>query len=414
MSRFYAAYGFRSASFYLALPIGALLLSRDELGQFFYYLAIMYLISTLSTLGLNSYLLRKSYNSSIVDLIFWRASGLVLVIYGISMLVITAWRPGFIVVLLASAIRALSLISESRLLALGARNIVSSAYFVYGLIFVVVALIGCSVFADHRSLLIAAGAAEGAVVVAALRARPRSGSTRLFMRHIGNRETWRIEFRGITYGLPILMAGVFNLSLNSADRLIIEFFGTFGDVAMFSMMYSLAVASNRFIMQPANLRMTSRYLRGQAEKPVISALRAETSMVLVIVTAWAVAMTLVGNRVLGLFGPEYVVNPVNYLLIGTSAIALTAFTLSTMHIKRSKSPRALIPLLAFAAISNLVLSILLVPLLGFLGASFSTFIAYWSLYFVAGISIGRSGVVEEGVLLLCVGVVLVLAIILSI
>lgn len=385
---YYFAYGFRIVAFYLCLPLGGWLLATEDVGKFFYYLTLINLISTAATLGLGSFIIRSAYSARKTEYEFGLSCGLSILFYLASAPILALSQPAWLWLLLPCTVRTFATFNEARLVALGDRYLLTRLYFAGGFSFIVAGALGVVSLKNFVGLLI--GTVVGDLVLLSAIALPprirqltwlikrleRQVFVRLLCRRLG---------RALAYGLPILLSGLFGMILSTGGRLIIERFGTYTDVALFSMMFTLAFASNRFIGQPTNLLLTRQYMseRGSSDYALI---RRRSGLAAVVTTAYALACYHMGNVMLRLVGPEYEVDPVNFLLVGASALPALLFSVTTMHWKRQARTAVIALWVGVMAGVSVALSLVLVPTMGILGVSIATCVSYCLLFIIGWVS----------------------------
>lgn len=376
--KFYASAGLKTLSFFLILPIAAHLLPKDEVGRFFFWLAIIHLGAGITTLGFSSTVARKAYNAAITDytsglgmliaLILWLLVSFLGIVTGLmSVAVAIAWIA-----------RSASMLGESRTVAHNRIGRLSAVYVAYAVVFPLsCALLATYVSATHVSLLLAYALAEGVVALAGLgglRLRRRADALTAMNRLID------VSRRSAQYGLPIMIAGIANLGLNSADRFIVTGFHGFDTVAEFSIMYTIAFASNRFITAPANLRIFPSYVRGRFDATAVSRVSDAASLAWLASVAYCVAIAVLGPWVIPrILGEAYALKSVDLALVSCASAMFLLFTINTAHLKVRNKTSHIMFLLFTALLINMSMSLLLVPRLGYHGASISTCIAYTAL-----------------------------------
>ena len=397
---YFVAYAFRSAAFYVSLPIAGRLLAADEVGRFFYLLAIVNLASVAATLGMGSYVTRKSYSNRTVSYVFLSACTVAVVVHAVGILGGALFWSGVFAVGAFSCVRALSLLGETYLLASGNRATITALHWCHGVAFLVVGATAAIMFRRAESFLFATAVADVLIVVSAWFVVGRSQSLRgqLLQRIARIAVNLRVVRRGLIYGAPILLASLANLGLNSFDRFIVKHYLGYEDLAIFSVMYTLAFASSRFIGQPFNQVASQLYMRERAGPECQDRIRRQGVIATGAIAACTWATMIIGNDVLKLIGSAYVVDPVNFGLVGLSAMFALLFAMSSLHLKRSGNTGAFAARIVVAAAVNMALSVLLVPRLGIVGASISTYVAY-SLLFLSCWKSSSDRVVNGGVVL---------------
>ncbi|MBT8101920.1 MAG: oligosaccharide flippase family protein [Gammaproteobacteria bacterium] len=400
---YYLSAGLKTLSFFLVLPIATNLLPKAEVGRFFFWVAIVQLGAGITTLGFSSAVSRKAYNLGATDyvagvgVVTALAAGLLVGLIGIVAGLLTA------VVALAWLARSLSMIGEARTVSRAEISKLSAVYVAYSVTLPVVCLLAIKMFgATHESLLIAYVAAEGLVAIAGLwtlRIRLRAD-----LRAAGIRFTGAVR-KAAAYGMPIMIAGLANLGLNSADRFIVAGFWDFEVVAEFSVMYTIAFASNRFITAPANMKIFPQFVRGYKDAQVIERVRTASGLAWIASVGYCAVLAILGPALVRyVLSADYEIESTDFVLVAAASSLFLLFTINSAHLKiRNRTPMIMVILFSALAVS-ITVSLLLVPNLGYRGASISTFISYaclaaWSVIFLKPILVRPSFVIGGGAIL---------------
>lgn len=376
--RYYASAGLKTLSFFLILPIAAHLIPKEEVGRFFFWLAIIQLGAGITTLGFSSTVARKAYNAAITDY----TSGLGLLIALLLWLLVAS--VGIVTGLMSAAVavawiaRSASMLGEARTVAHNRIGRLSAVYVAYAIIFPLsCALLAIYISATHVAFLLAYALAEGVVALAGLgglRLQRRADALTAMNRLVD------VSRRSAQYGLPIMIAGIANLGLNSADRFIVTGFQGFDSVAEFSIMYTIAFASNRFITAPANLRLFPAYVRGRFDVAAVNRINDAASLAWLASVAYCVAIAVLGPWVIPqLLGEAYALRGIDLALVSCASAMFLLFTVNTAHLKVRNRTSHIMFMLFAALLVNVSMSLLLVPRFGYHGASMSTCIAYTAL-----------------------------------
>ena len=401
--RYYLSAGLKTLSFFLILPIATNLLPMAEVGRFFFWVAIVQLGAGITTLGFSSSVARNAYNLRVTDyvagvgVVTATGAGLVVGALGMATGLLTA------VVVLAWLARSLSMIGEARTIARAEVTKLSGIYVAYAVTLPLVSLLAIKTWrASHESLLLAFVAAEGLIVVAGL------WTLRIKLREnlqvAGRRFTASVR-KAASYGMPIMIAGLANLGLNSADRFIVAGFWDFEVVAEFSVMYTIAFASNRFITAPANMKIFPEFVRGQNDNQVFSRIRNASGLAWLATVAYCAFIAMLGPLLVRvLLGADYNIESLDFALVSAASALFLLFTINSSHLKvRNQTARMMVILFIALGIS-ITLSLLMVPGLGYRGAAISTLISYaclaaWAVLFLRPILLRPSYLAAGGVVL---------------
>ena len=384
--KYYLSAGLKSLSFFLVLPIATHLLSKAEVGKFFFWLAVIQLGAGVTTMGFISAVARKAYSLRITDysagvgVITALGAGLIVGLAGIA----AGWLT--VVVVMAWVARSLSMIGEARTIARSEINKLSAMYVGYSAVLVLISYVAAKYWRDsHEALLLAFVAAESLVFVGGL------WTLRFKLRdnlRVARERFFSSVKKASAYGMPIMIAGVANMGLNSADRFIVAGFWDFEIVAEFSVMYTIAFASNRFITAPANMKIFPEFVRGHSDSHTLERIRNAAGLAWLVTAAYCAFVALLGPVIVRLvLSADYDIKTLDFDLVSAGSALFLLFTINSAHLKlRNQTAKMMLILFAALAISVSV-SLLLVPSLGYRGASISTFISYACLAVWAMISL---------------------------
>ena len=401
--KYYLSAGLKTLSFFLILPIATQLLPKAEVGKFFFWVAIVQLGAGITTLGFSSAVARKAYNLRAIDyvagvgVVTSLVTGLIVGALGLAGGLLPA------IVLVAWLSRSLSMTGEARTVARAEIGKLSVMYVVYAVLLPIVSLLAITVWrATYESLLLAFIVAEGLIVITGL------WTLRLKLRD--NLQIARDRFlsairKAASYGMPIMIAGLANLGLNSADRFIVAGFWDFEVVAEFSVMYTIAFASNRFITAPVNMKIFPEFVRGQNDNQVFSRIRNASGLAWLATVAYCAFIAMLGPLLVRvLLGADYDIESLDFALVSAASALFLLFTINSSHLKvRNQTARMMVILFIALGIS-ITLSLLMVPGLGYRGAAISTLISYaclaaWAVLFLRPILLRPSYLAAGGVVL---------------
>lgn len=401
--KYYLSAGLKTLSFFLILPIATHLLPKAEVGKFFFWVAIVQLGAGVTTLGFSSAIARRAYNLRTTDyvagvgVVTALGCGLIVGTIGLAAGYLTA------VVILAWLARSLSMIGEARTVARAEISKLSAMYVAYGVLLPLVSLLAIMTWrTTYESLLIAFVVAEGLIVVAGL------WTLRIQLRD--NLQIARERFVGAirksaTYGMPIMIAGLANLGLNSADRFIVAGFWDFEVVAEFSVMYTIAFASNRFITAPANMKIFPEFVRGQNDAQVFNRVRSAAGLAWLAAAAYCAFIAIFGPLIVRvLLSADYEIDSLDFALVSGASALFLLFTINSAHLKIRNQTAKMMVILFVALGISITLSLLMVPGLGYRGAAISTLISYaclaaWAALFLRPILLRPSLLAGGGAIL---------------
>jgi O-antigen/teichoic acid export membrane protein len=195
----------------------------------------------------------------------------------------------------------------------------------------------------------------------------------------------------ISYGIPLLAALMFSWILMLSDRYLIEYFRGSYEVGLYSASYQLAdspigLISSTIIMAAFPIILDTWEEKGdQVTIDLISnimkyyLLFAIPTLVYVIILSQEF-MLILGNSYLD----GYTVLP--WICFGSLILGLCTYINKGLELK--KKTRILSFIVGLAAISNVLLNLILIPRYGFYGAGMATGVAYL-IYFIVSIAISR-------------------------
>lgn len=198
----------------------------------------------------------------------------------------------------------------------------------------------------------------------------------LMLRHLKIVFVWSILKRLLSFGVPLVPAGLSRLILASSDRYFLQFLTTTAEVGLYSLGYRIGLAVS-LIVQAIQLAWPAEMFtlaKGpHAEKKLAKLL----TYYLVILGFFGLGLSVLTKEVLVImttpkFYAAYKVVPlvvISYILYGVRFMTNTA--LETQN-KMKYVP----PIIISAAGLNLVLNYLLIPSYGMMGAAWATVISY--------------------------------------
>jgi O-antigen/teichoic acid export membrane protein len=198
---------------------------------------------------------------------------------------------------------------------------------------------------------------------------------------------WHIEWKLLgqitRYCMPLVISSIAYVSLNQADRFIIEAYGRLSDVGLYTLgfrlsntLYILLVASVSFAIQP----MIFKKMNDPNNKRFYSKLM--TYFVLVVMI-FVLGMSLFGKEIVKIFAkrPEYF-EAYRIIPLLSFAILLNMMKdLATIGLQVAKKTKIVAGVIVVASIIGILLNIILVPLLHNQGAALAKFLTN-SLFFL--------------------------------
>lgn len=186
----------------------------------------------------------------------------------------------------------------------------------------------------------------------------------------------------ITFGLPTVPGNLSSWIVNSSDRYVIGILLSTAFVGYYSPAYTIGTSINMFMaplsfMLPAVL---SRYYDENNMKEVKTVLRYSLKYFLALAIPAVFGLSLMSKQLLAILSTSeiavqgYLVTPI----IAISVLLFGAYTIIYQIIVLEKKTKITGIIWITAAILNLGLNILIIPIIGILGAAITTFIAFAS------------------------------------
>ena len=186
----------------------------------------------------------------------------------------------------------------------------------------------------------------------------------------------------LAFGLPMLPSWIFGWVINSSDRYVIGYFMDSASVGVYSAAYGIGGIILMF-MGPISIVLYPTILKLWEENKVEEIkIHLEYSMkyylMLAIPSAFGLSV-LAKQFLLVLTTSQFVYGSVLIPIIAISSIFSSFYLINMYLLAMVKKPKIIGASLGIAAIVNVVLNILLVPLIGTLGAAISTLISFFVL-----------------------------------
>ncbi|MEK4850302.1 polysaccharide biosynthesis C-terminal domain-containing protein [Paenibacillus sp. FSL H7-0756] len=184
----------------------------------------------------------------------------------------------------------------------------------------------------------------------------------------------------LSYGLPMLMFFLSTQILNSGDRFIIGYFYGSEQVGIYSANYSLiyggiGLASTPFILALSPIIM--KYKKNNENIKIQNIISKMTTYYLLGAIPVIILIFLIGNEVISmLINNKYAISN---QLIGIISIGFVLWQLSIYGHKVYEVSDKTFKMMIYCiitAITNIVLNLIFVPILGILGAAWATLISY--------------------------------------
>ncbi|NNF56883.1 MAG: oligosaccharide flippase family protein [Rhodothermaceae bacterium] len=188
--------------------------------------------------------------------------------------------------------------------------------------------------------------------------------------------------RLIVFGAPLVAAGLASRFLSIGDRFLIDILLGPAPVAVYEWGAKLGGTLNLFFVQSFQLAFTVIGLKALAADEAAAPLHRRVFRHFTIWTAWAVlGLTLLSRDVTSLLTdePDYLEVEPLVLLIALGFLMNGIYFIAVNVLYAAGRTRTVAVSVGAAALLNVALNLLLIPMLGLIGAAVATFVAYGAL-----------------------------------
>ena len=243
---YYASILIRACTTYFLIFIISNNFLLEQTGDYFYYLAIANFISMSLPLGLNATLERTSYNKNKAKYLFNISLSVVIVLSGFFYIINEkiSYLPSFVSVFVI--VKAVELVFESYLVTTFRYKILFAFWLA---MFGINCFLFLVIYGNDVKLIIFEVFGFIAILEAFVLV--------LFLFYSRSLIAIRISFIWsnlncfkLNYSISLLLVSLMNLFLNIGDRLLLGMLGTKSDLAIYSLVYTVAFASHRFFSTP--------------------------------------------------------------------------------------------------------------------------------------------------------------------
>ncbi len=190
--------------------------------------------------------------------------------------------------------------------------------------------------------------------------------------------------RLLSYGAPLIITGLMSFVLIQSDRFLINFFLDVSDVGYYSPAYAIGTIINFIFVQPFQLIWLPSVFDSYQKQGSTSYYRNMLTYYFLIVSWFTLGLSVFSKEILLMFTSPiyqwvYVLIPwiaYAYLFYGLYMVVNIGF-----YVKGKTSN--IIKIIMPAAIINILINILLLPIIGVYGGAIATLIAYVALFFLA-------------------------------
>jgi O-antigen/teichoic acid export membrane protein len=193
----------------------------------------------------------------------------------------------------------------------------------------------------------------------------------------------RNMFKGfVKYGFPLTITFLLTVVIHNSDRLIIEYLLTTSDTGVYSVTYDLTQQTIYTFMMVINLAafpIAIKALEEQGEEAAYQQVRKNTSLIFLIAMPAALGVIILSSNFVHLFlGEEFrqqAMMLIPYIAIAAVLRGFKIYCVDIVFHLKQESSMQMIPVVG-AAVLNIGLNFLLIPLLGIEGAAIATVAAY--------------------------------------
>jgi O-antigen/teichoic acid export membrane protein len=190
----------------------------------------------------------------------------------------------------------------------------------------------------------------------------------------------------LAFSLPLVPASIAAWGLNQSDRYVVRAFDGFSAAGIYSSGYTAGTVITAVAVAPFTLTWGAAYWeisRGSRAPQVISRV---LTVFMVVACGLALGLAAVGTDAIRIllgddFGPGRFVVPFSAF----SGVLYGTYTIVTTGLNLESQTRWVPVTMIAAAVGNVLLNLLLVPILGFMGAALSSLISYLQLTITSGI-----------------------------
>jgi O-antigen/teichoic acid export membrane protein len=197
-----------------------------------------------------------------------------------------------------------------------------------------------------------------------------------------DRALWRYM---LFFSLPLVPASIAGWSLSVSDRYIIGAVDGFRAVGVYSVGYTIGLVMNALVIQPFGLAWGAAFWEFAREEQGRRIISRALNLFVMLASLPALALSIFGTDAMRLLlSPEFEAgrfvipfSAFGYVMYGVYSIAGTGLNVAS-------KTRWLAITVAAAAIANLLINLLGIPIFGFMAAAYSTLISYALLALLTG------------------------------
>ncbi len=189
----------------------------------------------------------------------------------------------------------------------------------------------------------------------------------------------------LSYGLPLTPASAIFWVINSSDRYLISYFIGVSAVGIYSAAHTIGWYAS-FLVTPITVLLFPTIAKSYDENNLSEArnfLKYSFKYFMMVAIPSAFGLSILAKPILQvLTTPEFAVGNLVVLFVSFKAVLMGFYEISRYIIQLVKKTRLILMLLTISAVLSIVLNILLIPLMGILGAAVASLITYGSLFII--------------------------------
>lgn len=188
----------------------------------------------------------------------------------------------------------------------------------------------------------------------------------------------------VSYSLPLMIAMVLSLLLNSVDRFILVDFVTKQQVAVYTIAYSIGSVTNAFILSPYTLAMNVIFWKKLGDSNFQRFMTKSSTYLFFSMISSALVISFFIQYMIKIFvrNPElwYASNIIPIILFANCFVAL--FLFPTLDFYYKKKTNTILLIIVLSLIVSVVLNIIFIKYFGIYAASFITVLSYLFMFFI--------------------------------
>jgi O-antigen/teichoic acid export membrane protein len=189
----------------------------------------------------------------------------------------------------------------------------------------------------------------------------------------------------LSFGLPLTPTSAILWVINSSDRYLISYFIGVAATGIYSAAYNIGWYAS-FLVTPITVLLFPTITKSYDENNLSETrnfLKYSFKYFMMIAIPSAFGLSILAKPLLQvLTTPEFAVGNLVVLFVAFKAVLMGLYEISRYIIQLVKKTRLILMLLTISAVLSIVLNILLIPLMGILGAAVASLVTYGSLFII--------------------------------